>query len=311
MDTLRGIESFVKAVETGSIAAAAKLLGISAAAASQNIVRLEASLGVRLLTRTTRSLALTDSGALYFDKVRNVVRDLELARAEVTELHAEPQGQLRIASSAAFGRHVLAPLIPGFTARHPRISCELITTDRSVDHIQESVDISIRIQQQLEDGMIARRIATAQSVFCAAPSYLDKAGRPTEPEALSEHDCLLFRVQVDGRLLRWSFVRDGVRFDATVRAAMSSDDIDVLAKSAASGGGITRLASFVAEPYLASGQLEELFASPAGMRSRAESDPIDFYLCVRDRYELTPKVRLFMEYLSASLPENLQPRVGQ
>lgn len=309
-DTLRGLESFVKAVESGSIAAGARLQGISAAAASQNIARLEQSLGTRLLTRTTRSLALTDAGALYFERVQSVIQELELARAAVADLQDEPRGLLRIAASAAFGRHVLAPLIPGFMARHPRIRCELLTTDGSVDHIQEGVDVSIHIEQQLQDGLVARHIATAQTRFCAAPSYLQRAGRPNEPEDLRDHDCLLFRIAVDGRFLRWGFVRDGLHFDAQVRASMSSNDIDALALCAAAGGGVTRLASFVAAPYLASGELVELFSSATPTRSRATSAPLDYYLCVRDRYELTPKVRLFMDYLLQALPPELQPRPG-
>lgn len=302
MENLRGIESFVKAVEHGSIAAAARQLGISSAAASQNIARLESQLGVRLLTRTTRRLALTDSGTLYYARVRDIVRDLELAHTAVSDLHTAPQGRLRIAASAAFGRHVLAPLIPAFSTRYPRITCEVVTTDRVVNHIQESVDISIRIAQQLEDGLVARHIATVPSVFCASPDYLERAGRPQEPEDLREHDCLVFRIPVDGRLLRWGFVRDGLRFDAPVRAAMISDDIDVLAKAAAAGGGITRLASFVARPYLASGQLVELFPASGTAISQALTEPLHFYLCVRDRYEMTPKVRAFVEYLDTNLP---------
>ncbi|SDG88246.1 DNA-binding transcriptional regulator, LysR family [Pseudomonas flavescens] len=307
MDTLRGIESFVKAVETGSIAAGARLLGISAAAASQNIARLESSLGVRLLTRTTRSLALTESGTLYFEQVRDVLRDLELARSTATQLHDAPEGRLRIAASAAFGRHVLAALLPAFSARYPRIACELITTDRSVNHIRESVDISIRIPQQLEDGLVARHIASVPSIYCASPAYLHKAGTPVTPEQLREHDCLAFRVAVDGRLMPWRFVRDGVRFDAQIRVALVSDDIDVLARVAVNGGGITRLAAFVAEPWLASGLLQQLFASPQRSGSQALVEPLDYYLCVRDRYELTPKVRAFVEHLQGSLRDDWRP----
>jgi DNA-binding transcriptional LysR family regulator len=307
MDTLRGIESFVKAVESGSIAAGARLLGISAAAASQNIARLEASLGIRLLTRTTRSLALTESGELYFGQVRNVLRDLELARSNATLQHDQPQGRLRIAASAAFGRYVLAPMLPAFCARYPRIACELSTTDRSVNHIQESVDISIRIPQQLDDGLVARQIASVPSIYCAAPAYLQRAGIPRTPEQLSEHDCLAFKVAVDGRLMPWRFVRDGVRFEAQLRVALVSDDIDVLARVAVNGGGITRLAAFVAEPLLASGQLQQLFVEPGKTDGQALIEPLDYYLCVRNRYELTPKVRAFIEHVAQSLRDDWQP----
>lgn len=304
---MRGIENFVKAVETGSIAAGARLLGISAAAASQNIARLEASLGVRLLTRTTRSLALTDSGVLYYEQVRDVLRDLELARSAATQGHDAPRGRLRIASSAAFGRHVLAPLLPTFTARYPHIACELITTDRSVNHIQESVDVSVRIPAQLEDGLVARHIASVPSIYCASPAYLRKAGAPSSPDDLREHAWLAFKVAADGRLMPWRFMRDGIGFEAQIRVALVSDDIDVLARVAANGGGITRLAAFVAEPYLASGQLEALFSVPQPSASQALSEPLDYYLCVRDRYELTPKVRAFIEHLHGNLRDDWRP----
>lgn len=310
MDTLRGIESFVRSVETGSIAAAARLLGISAAAASQNIARLEAQLEARLLIRTTRSLGLTDSGTIYYDKVRSVVRDLEDANAAVTALHSEPQGRLRIASTAAFGRHVLAPMVPMFNTRYPKVLLEILTTDRSVDHIQESVDISIRIKQQLEEGMVARKIATVPFRFCASSAYLKRAGRPDSLEDLRNHECLVFRVQVDGRILRWGYVRNGQRFEVEVRAAIIADDIDVLAQLAVAGGGVARLAAFVADSLIERGELEELFIGDEQANTAAQTDiePLDLYLCVRDRHELTPKVRAFTESLLAILPPTWRPK---
>lgn len=307
MDNLRGIESFIKAVETGSIAAAARLLGISAAAASQNIARLESQLGTRLLTRTTRSLRLTDSGQLYYDRVHSLISELERANDAVLALSGEPQGRLCIASTAAFGRHILAALAPQFSQRFPRISLEIITTDRSVNHIQEAVDLSIRIKQQLEEGMVARRIAAIPFVFCASPGYLDRAGRPNTPEELINHDCLMFRVPANGRILPWGFIRDDIRFDAEVRTAMVSDDIDVLARLAASGGGIARLGAFVARSYVERGDLEEIFFTGENdsfdQNTHAIAEPLDVYISVRDRYELTPKVRLFIDFLVDSLPE--------
>lgn len=155
-------------VEAGSIAGGARSLGLSAAAVSQNIARLEAHLQVRLLARTTRSMVLTPSGSLYYDKVKHIERDLEQAQQAVTAPDCEPKGRLCIASSSAFGRHVLAPLIPAFSARYPQLSIELVTNDRRVNHAQEGVDVSIRIQPQLEDGLLARHIAGCRS-FVALP----------------------------------------------------------------------------------------------------------------------------------------------
>lgn len=303
MDSLRGIECFVKAVQAGSIAGGARRLAISPAAASQNIARLEAHLGARLLIRTTRSLALTESGQAYFERVQSLISELELANQEVNSGNDEPRGRLCISSTAAFARHILAPLLPGFTKRYPHINIELIATDRLVDHIKEAVDVSIRIKTALEPGLIAKRIARIPSLFCAAPEYLQRAGRPTEPEQLREHDCLVFRYPVDGRFLSWGFTRNGIRFDADVRPAFISDDIDALAAMAVAGGGIARLAAFVAEPLLQRGVLEELFTAKQQSGLQAHSEALEFYVCTQDRYQLTPKVRALTAYLQQFLPE--------
>ncbi len=130
MDNLRGIESFVRAVELGSIAAAARALAVSPAATSQNIARLETQLGTRLLTRTTRKLALTDAGEIYYQRVKGLMQELELAEQAVTALKGQVGGKLKIACSAAFARHVLAPMLAGFQGAFPQISLELIATDR-------------------------------------------------------------------------------------------------------------------------------------------------------------------------------------
>ncbi|WP_058197130.1 LysR family transcriptional regulator, partial [Xanthomonas translucens] len=302
MNLLQSIRSFIHTVEAGSVAGGAKALGVSPAAVSQNIARLEAHLGVRLLNRSTRSLALTERGALYLQQVRRVELDLERARQSVADPHAEPEGRLRVASTAAFGRHVLAPLLPALAARYPRLSIELLSADHRVDHAQEGVDVSIRIESQLQDGLVARCIAAVPFVFCAAPEYLVRAGTPATPEQLKGHACLLLRWAVDGRCLRWGFVRDGLRFDVDVTPALVGDDIDALAGMAAAGGGITRLAAFVAQPYLQRGALRALFEDDAAGAADAAPEPMRLYLCVVDRRDFTPKVRALQEQLVAGLP---------
>ncbi len=302
INLLQSITSFIRTVEAGTIAGGARALGVSAAAVSQNIARLEQHLGVRLLNRTTRSLSLTERGTVYYEQVRSVASDLEQAHRSVTDLHAEPEGRLRIATTAAFGRHVLAPLLPSFRARYPRLAIEVVSADRSVHHAQEQVDVSLRIRPQLEDGLVARCIAAVPFVFCASPGYLARAGTPVAPEQLIQHDCLLFRSGVDGRYLRWGFVRQGLRFDADVRPALVSDDIDALAAMAAADGGITRLAAFVAQPYLDSGRLRALFAFDPAAAVNASPEPMQLYLCVSDRRDFTPKVRAFQAHLSERLP---------
>ncbi|WP_321880222.1 LysR family transcriptional regulator [Paraburkholderia bannensis] len=308
MNVLGLINSFIRVVESGSIAAAARAQAMSPAAVSQNLSRLEAHLGVRLLSRTTRSMALTESGTRYYEKVRHIPHDLELA-SQAAAGPNEPQGALCIASTRAFGRHVLAPLMPAFKAAYPRIDIELISTDRRVDHRLEGVDVSLRIAAQLDERLIARRIASRPFLVCASPAYLERAGVPASPEALKNHACLVLRYPTDGRFLPWGFVRGGERFDAQLNAAFVCDDIDMLAQIAVNGGGIARLASFVAQPLIDSGHLLPLFEANAGRRKKAyaEPEPMEIYACVAERSALNAKVRALIEFLEAALGDARQP----
>lgn len=237
MDILGLISTYIRVVEAGSIAGAARAQALSAAAVSQSLARLESHLGVRLLSRTTRRLAMTESGARYFEKVRHIPRDVETA-AHLATLASEPQGPLRVATTAAFGRHLLAPLLPAFKRRYPGIDIELIGSDRRLDHRLEQIDVSLRIKAQLSDSLVCRRIASRAFLFCAAPAYLAHAGTPSRPEDLQHHACLLFRYPTDGRYLPWRFIRDGKAFEAATKPGFVCDDIDMLAQIAVNGGGI-------------------------------------------------------------------------
>jgi len=300
MDILGLINSFIRVVESGSITAAARAQGVSTAALSQSIARLETHLDVRLLSRTTRSMALTESGARYYEKVRHIPGDVDLA-AQAATRDTAPQGALRVATTAAFGRHVLAPLMPAFKRAYPRIDIELIGADRPVDHRLENIDVSIRIAAQLDERLVARRIASRPFVFCASPAYLEKAGIPTVPEDLRHHACLVFRYPTDGRFLPWGFVRNGQRFEAEVNAAFVCDDIDMLAQIAANDGGIARLASFVAQPYIDSGRLVALFDTASRDAPVAEAEPMSIYACVAERSALHARSRAFIDFLEAAL----------
>ena len=302
MKLLAAIASFIKVVESGSIVGAAKALGVSAAAVSQTINRLETHLGVRLLQRTTRRMALTENGAVYYEKVKRIAADLESAQSSINREDSELQGRLSIASTSAFGRHVLAPLIAGFAAQHPRLLIELSTTDGKINHIQDGIDLSLRIKPQLEEGIVARKIVSLPFIMCAAPAYLQRAGWPQSPDDLQNHACLAFRYPLDGRFLRWSFIRDGQRYDADINATAISDDIDALTQMAIHGAGITRLAEFVAAPYLQNGQLLPLFAQRDDA-THAVVEPMEIFACVQERAAMTAKVRAFIEYLTEHLKQ--------
>jgi len=300
MDLLGLMSNFIRVVENGSIAAAARAKGMSPAAVSQSLSRLEAHLGVRLLSRTTRRMTLTESGQRYFEKVRHIPHDIDLA-SQAAAIETKPQGPLCIATTAAFGRYVIAPLLPAFKASYPDIDIELISTDRNVDHRLEGVDVSIRIEAQLNDQLIGRKIASLPFIFCAAPAYLARAGTPRTPEELSQHACLVFRYPTDGRFLPWQFIVDGQPVNAKLNPEFVSDDIDIIAKIAESGGGVARLASFIAQPLIDSGRLTALFSSDHRDASDVASSPMNIYACVNERSALNSRVRAFIAFLEAAM----------
>ncbi|WPU25586.1 LysR family transcriptional regulator [Cedecea neteri] len=304
MDMLGLIENFIRVVENGSIAAAARVKGMSPAAVSQSLSRLETHLGVRLLSRTTRSMTLTENGKRYFEKVRHIPYDIDLASQAVSD-DSQPQGPLCIATTAAFGRYVIAPLMPAFKRTFPDIEVELISTDRNVDHRLEGVDVSIRIEAQLNDQLIARKIASLPFIFCASPAYLARAGIPQTPEALSQHACLVFRYPTDGRFLPWTFRVNGQLVNVKLNPAFVSDDIDIIKKIAEEGGGIARLASFIAQPLIDNGLLIPLFCTERSDESYAEPAPMNIYACVNERSALTSKVRAFIEFLEGAMRERM------
>lgn len=302
MPSLRCIEAFVKAIEGGSIASGARQLGISAAAASQSIARLEEEVGARLLRRSTRSLALTDEGERYYARVRPLLAGLDEAHAEIGALRGQPQGRLKLACAVTFGRHVLAPWCHRFMERYPKLRIELLLVDRPVDFQLEGIDVSIRYQQMLEPGLIARHIATTPVFYCASAAYLAQYGTPTHPEELARHQCLGYRMTVDGKIMRWPFLRGSERVEVLIQPSLVSNDVDALARICSEGGGIARLGSFVAKPLIDAGELVQLFAAPSDADgSYAVSEPLDFFLCYKDRQHMPAKVRLFIDEFSAAM----------
>ncbi|MDR2335494.1 LysR family transcriptional regulator [Diaphorobacter ruginosibacter] len=303
MPNLRALETFVKALEGGSIASAARHLGITPAAASQNIARLERELGTRLITRTTRSMALTEAGERYLARVAPVLAELEKAQSDLSLIHGELQGRLRIACMTAFGRHMIAPLMPAFAERHPRIELELQFTDRHIDVLKEDVDVSVRYRNALEPGMSVRQLAAVPRVLCASPEYLRRHGTPQTAQDLLAHSCLLYRLDRDGRFMRWPFVRDGKKIEPQMRVAAVGNDIDGLVEYAVAGGGIVWGGSFIIQRYVREGLLVPLTLKPGRKgQLQFQNSTLDFFACFRDRQYVPAKVRELVNYLVEELP---------
>ncbi len=264
MDQLRALRVFVAVVEQGSFAAAADHLGLSRTAASKHVQDLEARLGAALLSRTTRSVSLTHTGAAYFERARGILEELEAADAEAGLQTRTPRGRLRMSVPVSFGVCHLAPQLKGFMDLFPEVHLDLVVSDRQVNLVDEGFDLTIRIGELADSSLIARRIATTRLILCAAPAYLDANGRPAQPSDLSAHTCLGYPYWSGQR--EWRFTGpQGEKHKVQVDNHLWSNNGDLLLNAAIGGCGIIRQPDFIIHEALTRGELVELlpdFAKP-------------------------------------------------
>jgi DNA-binding transcriptional LysR family regulator len=235
--------AFVRAVELGGFSVAARDLGLTPSAISKLVTRLEDRLGVRLLNRTTRRLALTPEGEAYFHRTQRILADIEDAENEVARFRAQPKGLLRINVGTAFGMHQLAPALPEFLSRHGEMQVELTLTDRVVDLIEEGADLGIRLGTLIDSSLVARKICDVERVVCAAPAYLKKHGTPRKAEDLLGHNCLSMTYAPG--LRRWPFDGEGGVKHVEVGGNASASSADALLQLAIRGLGVIRLSDVI------------------------------------------------------------------
>lgn len=241
MDKLRSIEAFVRVVELGSFTRAADALHAPKATVTKLVSELEARLGVKLLHRTTRRLSLSDDGAAYLEGAQRLLADLADLEGQVTRSVKNPRGRLRIDVPAAAGRHVLAPALPAFFAKHPDIQIELGSSDRPVDLLAEGVDVVIRGGLTHDDSLVARPLGTFEVVTCASPSYLKRHGKPRTPQALQEqgHLAVNFFSAKTGRVFDFEFQRgDEARLAFALPHRVAANDADTAIAAAVAGLGL-------------------------------------------------------------------------
>src|SRR5499427_1559214 len=201
---------FQRVIERGSFAGAAEDMGLSPSAVSKIITRLELRLGVRLINRTTRRLALTAEGEVYLERAREILRAIEAAESDISSARMSPCGHLRVHTFPVVAVH-LAPALPDFLARYPQITFDFMVTNRIVDLVGENVDVSLRMGPLNDSGLVSRKIVDLRRVVCASPGYLARHGRPVEPADLARHACLIlsrnpgsasWSFRVNGKLTR-------------------------------------------------------------------------------------------------------------
>ena len=283
------MNAFVRVAERGSFAAAAADLGLTPSALSKLVTRIEDRLGVRLLTRTTRKLALTAEGELFVARSRDILASIEAAEAEVTAASERPRGHLRISVGTAVAKQILGPALPVFLDRYADITVELHVSDRQVDLVAEQIDVAIRSGALGDSTLVARKLGEATRVICASPLYLEKHGTPRVPADLLQHNCLTLPGPAWSQ---WPFhTHEGINRLA-VAGTLTSDNADLLLDMAVAGLGIARLADFMVARALRDGALVRLLVDS----HVPESFPIHA-LTVPGRHR-APRVRAFVDFLA-------------
>lgn len=255
MIELEDLKSFVEVVESGGFNRAAKRLGVSKSIVSRRIAKLEADLGTRLVSRTTRGMSPTEAGLDFKARAERILAELEEAR-EAAVLKAEGVvGRLRLSAPLSLGVRHVAPILAEMAKRHPRLELDVSYSDRIVDIVGERFDAAIRIGTLRDSSLVARRIAPVRAVLVASPDYLARNGRPRTPEDLAAHECLIY---TGSTVPDWQF-RSGKRW-ISIRPAgrLRSDSSEAILQWAIAGLGIAALPSFLPSDALESGAIEPL-----------------------------------------------------
>ena len=287
------IEAFLFVAQDGSFAMAAKRLRLTPSAVSRSIARLELRLGVTLLRRTTRSLALTVEGAAYRDRMSALMAEMADVERGLGQEEQGPQGLLRVNASVSFGHHCLLPILPRFMARHPAVTVDLALSDAVVDLVEERADIAIRIGPLRDTRLRAKKLGHSRMVLVASPAYLSARGVPEKPDDLERHDCLQFsfRRSVDS----WPFRVGGRTVQRPVQGLFFGNSGEVVRLMAVAGGGIARHGRFHVADDLQEGRLVEVLSD----FSSGDGEDIHALYSAQDR--LAARVRAFLDFLDAEL----------
>lgn len=289
MDQLAAMAAFVRAVDSGSLSAAARSLPSSLTAVSRHISALEEHFGTRLLLRTTRQLALTDDGRILYERAKAILGEVKEIEAALARDPHQPSGRIRVSSPSLIGRLVIAPLLVEFLRRYPALSVDLLLIDRAVDMVEEDIHLAIRIGRLRDSQLVARKLTDLQMIVCASPDYLARCGEPRTPNDLAGHDCLVFSDSPGSA--EWRFAdgtKTGRKFRISGRLWMNS--LDALVAAARDGAGIVRVPSWQVQSDLANGRLTRLLIDH-------EPAPTPLHLMLQPSRLASPKIRAFVDYL--------------
>lgn len=288
-DPLEGITTFVAVVNAASFTGAARALGRSKAAVSTQIQRLEDRLGVRLLHRTTRRLALTEEGRVFHDNCRRILEEAREAEDQLTQTSTDPRGRLRVTAPVSFGVGHLSPAVSAFMKAYPGIEIDLSLNDRTVDLIEDGFDVAVRISAMADSSMIARRLAPCRRILVASEDYLAAAGMPATPHDLTRHQCLVYEYLAAPNL--WPFKDETGPFEVRVDGRFRANNGDALLQAAIDGLGIYMTPSFFCCEAIRGGKLVTILDA-------YEAAPLSVHALYPHRRHLSAKVRGFVDFMA-------------
>ena len=303
MFSLENVRIFMRAVETGSFSAAGRMLRLSPSVVSYRIQLLEETVGGRLLTRTTRSMHLTEAGQIFFDHCREVMDAVDRAEASVAQHGGvSPRGHLQITAPLGLGRSAVAPMVARYRELQPNTEVRLRLTDHILDLVKEGVDLAVRIARMDDSSFTLRKIADIGRVLCAAPSYLERRGTPKDAGDLLNHDCLLLRFP-GSQQFRWTLETKGETATLPVSGPIDADDGDVLTQWALDGLGIVMKPLYEVAPHVAAGRLKIILP---------ESQPSAVILGVLfpTRRMLPPRTKAFIDLAVEHLRKHVMERLA-
>jgi DNA-binding transcriptional LysR family regulator len=293
-DRLRELTAFVRAGETGSFSRVARELGVSQPSVSRMVARLEARLGVKLLLRTTRHVAPTDAGRAFLERARQILGELDDAENAARGVDSL-RGTLRVALSGAFGIREVVPRLPGFTAQHPKLSIELLMSDRTEDLIAEGADMALRLGPLPDSGFGARLLGKAPRLAIAAPAYLVRRGTPQTPADLTSHDCIL-GPGLSGRT-GWRFTRAGRSTSVNVKGPIKIASADGVVACAKAGFGIALASRWMCRAELEAGELVAIL-------SDYQLDGVELHAVYPAGRRPSLKARAFSDHVAAQFAHN-------
>ncbi len=298
MDKLKAMETFVRIVEAGSLSAAAERMGASLTAVVRSLAALEQALGVRLLNRTTRRIALTEEGREYLERCRRILAEVEEADAALTERRLRPTGRLAVTAPVMFGRLHVAPVLTDFLAAHPDMRADLLLVDRVIDLLEEGLDLAVRIGALPDSSLVATPVGACRRVLCASPEFVaTHAGDLQHPSALAKLKSIRFSGLDVGH--DWVFNRGGPAVRVAPTEVFSTNHVDAALEACRKGLGCGRFLSYQVRDDLAAGRLVRLLPE-------WEPEAVPVQLVFPHSRMLSVRVRAFVDWAGPRLAERLR-----